>query len=78
MAERKERRRWQRNVDSDPGLGVIHGSKTALDVSSCTSQSDYRFYVGVHNHSDGGILIDSSHSIEVGNVLYLSWFNFSN
>ena len=69
----RERRRHERTRYNEPALALIH----AVYGSSVTNSISLPFFIGVHDYSDGGYLIDSSIQLEVGALLDFSIYDFS-
>jgi len=73
MPKKKERRKWSREIIAESELGIIH-SLTAKK-SAKAKNKETPIYVGVHNRSPGGLMIDAPGVMKKGTKINLTLFD---
>lgn len=75
MKATSERRRWQRGIKQEPGLGVIHAMGCSNARLKIRSAEERPIFAGILNEAEGGVLIEADLPMEPGDCLLLSQFD---
>jgi len=75
MPKKTERRKWVREIIAETELGIIHGPAAKKKPSAREDRNGVPIYVGVHNRSPGGLLIDAPGVLRKGSKLNLTLFD---